>query len=400
MSIPILSFRAARELDKAPEKKPLHGLPVGFKDIIATADMPTTFNSALYADQMIGRDASCVAIVRHSGGLIFGKTDTVEFASGGRTALTRNPANLNHTPGGSSSGSPAAVADLQAPLAFGTQTGGSVIRPAAFCGVYAIKPTFGLASYEGVKNVAPMLDTIGWYGRSVADLQLVGKAFRLPGIGDDAEVSPKELKVGFCRTPMWEKSEEAARRAFDVARKRLTDAGCAVFDLDLPSPFERLQDAASCISNSEKRSIFLPETLAFGQRLARSFHDMVEADFPEPHVLGEAYDLASACRTAFDAMFRDGRLDVVVAPAAPGEAPEGLESTGDAIFNTMWTLLHVPCVAIPVGSSASRSSLGNSACRASLRGCTTFADRQGAGSGDQLERFDVDKSIATKPRRA
>ena len=197
-----------------------------------------------------------------------------------------------------------------------------MIRPAAFCGVYAIKPTFGLASYEGVKNVAPTLDTIGWYGRSVADLQLVGKAFRLPGIGDDADVSPKGLKVGFCRTPMWDNAEEAARRAFDVARKRLTDAGCAVFDFDLPSPFERLQDAAKSIGNSEKRAIFLAETLAFGQRLDRGFHDMVEANFPEPQILGEAYDLASACRTAFDAMFRDGRLDVVVAPARPVKLPK------------------------------------------------------------------------------
>jgi Asp-tRNA(Asn)/Glu-tRNA(Gln) amidotransferase A subunit family amidase len=159
-------IRNARELDKlAPAgvepKSPLHGVPWGVKDIIDTRDMPTTHNSPIYADIWTNRDAACIAMVRALGGLILGKTDTVEFASGGRKALSRNPYNPAHTPGGSSSGSGAAVGDFHVPFAFGTQTGGSHIRPAAFNGIYAIKPTWGNVSREGVRMSSMTLDTVG-----------------------------------------------------------------------------------------------------------------------------------------------------------------------------------------------------------------------------------------------
>ena len=148
---PAHAIAQARELDKRPATGPLHGLPFGVKDVIDTADMPTTQNSPQYQNHRPAKDAGCVAVVRQSGSVILGKTDTVEFAAGGRKALTRNPHNLAHTPGGSSSGSGAAVADFMVPLAFGTQTGGSQIRPASFNGVYAIKPTWGAVSREGAK---------------------------------------------------------------------------------------------------------------------------------------------------------------------------------------------------------------------------------------------------------
>ena len=159
-------IRRARELDKLPAKRPLHGLPFGVKDVIDTTDYPTTQNSPIYDGARIGRDAACVAVVRGAGALILGKTDTVEFASGGRKAVTRNPYNFAHTPGGSSSGSGAAVGDFQVPLAFGTQTGGSHIRPASFNGIYGIKPTWNRLSREGVRMSSITLDTVGWYGRS------------------------------------------------------------------------------------------------------------------------------------------------------------------------------------------------------------------------------------------
>ena len=346
------AIRTAREIDKAPPKGVLHGLPVGFKDIIATADMPTTFNSELYQGHQLGQDASCVAIVRHSGGVVLGKTDTVEFASGGRTALTRNPVNPHHTPGGSSSGSAAAVADGHVPLAFGTQTGGSVIRPAAFTGIYAIKPSFGVASYEGVRNVSPSLDTVGWYARSIEDLQLVARAFRMHDMDDASVPRPEGLKIGLCRTPMWSRAEQDGRLALETAGRRLASAGCEVFDLVLPVPFEGMSDAAACIGKEEKRAIFLAESLRSGPRLSRYFHGMAEAAAVAPRVLAAAHDLAAHCRTAFDGLFAAGKLDAVIAPAAPGEAPEGLHSTGDAVFNTMWTLLHAPCISIPVGSGS------------------------------------------------
>ena len=188
------AIRRARELDKLPAKGPLHGLPFGVKDIIDTADYPTTQNSPIYDGMRVGRDAACVAMVRGAGALILGKTDTVEFASGGRKALTRNPYNFAHTPGGSSSGSGAAVGDFQVPLAFGTQTGGSHIRPASFNGIYGMKPTWNLLSREGVRMSSITLDTVGWYGASVDDLILVGTAYRLA-----EDTTPVVVQGSACR---------------------------------------------------------------------------------------------------------------------------------------------------------------------------------------------------------
>ena len=171
---PDYAIRRAREVDKTPPTGPLHGLPFGVKDVIDTIDYPTTQNSPIYDQVKVGRDAACVAVARGSGALILGKTDTVEFASTGRKALTTNPFNPAHTPGGSSSGSGAAVGDYQVPLAFGTQTGGSHIRPASFNGIYGLKPSWGRVSREGARMSSMTLDTMGWYGRSVDDLVLVG----------------------------------------------------------------------------------------------------------------------------------------------------------------------------------------------------------------------------------
>ena len=184
-------IRRARELDKLGPKGPLHGLPFGVKDVIDTAEYPTTQNSPIYDGLRLGRDAACVGVVRGNGALILGKTDTVEFASGGRKALTRNPYNDAHTPGGSSSGSGAAVGDYQVPLAFGTQTGGSHIRPASFNGIYGLKPSWGLVSREGARMSSMTLDTVGWYGRCIEDLILVGTAFRIP-----EDKTPVQVKDG------------------------------------------------------------------------------------------------------------------------------------------------------------------------------------------------------------
>ena len=341
---PDLVIRAARELDKLPPTGPLHGLPFGVKDIIDTFDYPTTQNSPIYAGARIGRDAACVAVVRGAGALILGKTDTVEFASGGRKALTRNPHNFAHTPGGSSSGSGAAVGDFHVPLAFGTQTGGSHIRPASFNGIYGIKPTWNLLSREGVRMSSITLDTVGWYGRSVDDLILVGTAYRLAP--DTTPITMRGLRVGLCRSPVWDAIEPAGVTALETAAKRLTEAGAIVEELLLPMPFDRLADAQNTIVTAEGGVSFLPEYVnAFGL-LAPDFKAKVENTIDREALLA-AYAVADACRPGFDAMF--GRsLDVVLTPSAPGEAPEGLHTTGNAIFNRIWTLLHVPCVGIPV----------------------------------------------------
>jgi Asp-tRNA(Asn)/Glu-tRNA(Gln) amidotransferase A subunit family amidase len=287
-----------------------------------------------------------VAVARHSGSVILGKTDTVEFAAAGRKAATRNPHNLAHTPGGSSSGSGAAVGDCQVPLAFGTQTGGSLIRPASFNGIYGLKPTWGVVSREGAKQYSNTLDTIGWYGRSVADLSLVAKAFQIFDIERDEPVSVRGLKVALCKTPFWDKAEAGTHKAFALASERLAKAGATVSDLTLPAPFCGMYDAQTTVMFGEGRASFLSEHLIHGSALHQDFTDRAQnSKGITPEQLLAAYDLAAACRSNFDAMFAD--FDVILTPASVGEAPEGLHTTGDQVFNAMWTLLHVPCLAIP-----------------------------------------------------
>jgi Asp-tRNA(Asn)/Glu-tRNA(Gln) amidotransferase A subunit family amidase len=345
---PEQAIRNARELDKLPSKGVLHGLPWGVKDVFDTADMPTTQNSPIYAGMKVGRDAAAVAVARHNGALILGKTDTVEFASGGRKALTRNPYNSAHTPGGSSSGSGAAVGDFHVPLAFGTQTGGSHIRPSSFNGIYGLKPTWGAVSREGLKMASCTLDTVGWYGRSVDDLILVAEAFRLASRDKIAAVEPKGLRVGLCRSPVWEKIEPAGEAALLLAGKRLTEAGAIVADLDLPPPCEGLSAAHKNIIYGEGSVSFLPELLGAGAMLADDLRDRAENKRGlTPEDLLASYTLADKCRPIVDALFGPD-LDVILTSSAPGEAPEGLHTTGNAVFNSNWTLLHVPCVGIPV----------------------------------------------------
>ena len=339
-------IRRARELDKLPSKGPLHGLPWGVKDVIDTADYPTTQNSPIYSDLRVGRDAAPVAVVRGSGSLILGKTDTVEFASMGRKALTRNPYNHAHTPGGSSSGSGAAVGDFQVPLAFGTQTGGSHIRPASFNGIYGLKPSWNRVSREGLRMSSITLDTIGWYGRCVEDLIMVAEAFRIHR--DPVPFSVKGLRVGLCRSPVWREIEPAGELALSTAAKRLSDAGAIVEELELPEPFSRLHAAHTVIAESEGAASFLPEYINANALLATTLRERVENVLQiTPKQIQEAYALADQCRPVLDGMFGP-KLDVILTPSAKGEAPEGLHTTGDAVFNRMWTLMHGPNVGIPV----------------------------------------------------
>ncbi|RVT99154.1 amidase [Rhodovarius crocodyli] len=343
-----LALRRARELDKrqafGAAMGPLHGLPFAVKDVFDTKDMPTTLNSPIYEGFQAGRDAAAVAVVRALGALIIGKADTVEFASTGRKALSTNPYNARHTPGGSSSGSAAAVGDFMAPLSFGTQTAGSLIRPASFCGIYGMKPSWQLVSREGLKNSSATLDTVGWYGRSVADLALVASAY---GVVTPEAPSVRGLRVGLCRSPVWNRIEPSGEAALSAAAQRLERAGAIVTDLTLPGEFAGLPDARTLIGDYEGGAAFLPEALVFGDAFAPALRSKAtdRAKLSTSDVMA-AYNLADACRPRFDALF-GAELDVVLTPAAPGEAPEGLHTVGDWVFNGMWTLLHVPCVGIP-----------------------------------------------------
>jgi len=339
-----LAIAQARRLDQAPARGKMHGLPFGVKDIIETRDFPTTCNSPLYRGGSRTRDAACVAIMKAEGGVVLGKTDTVEFASSGRRALSRNPRNPDHTPGGSSSGSAAAVADGMVPLALGTQTGGSLIRPAAYTGIHAFKPSWPLVSREGVKVTAVSLDTVGWYGRSVDDLLLVADVFRLL---HPAEISLGDIRVAVCRTPVWSQMSEAGRVDFEATVQRLTGAGVCLQELRLPSEFDDIATVHRAIAYRENGRSFLPEYLDQPELLFEDFKDKVEnRKAVSDERLLAAYVKADTCRLMLDRLL-DGKFDAVLVPAATGLAPRGLEETGSSIFNGLWTLLHVPCVGLP-----------------------------------------------------
>jgi Asp-tRNA(Asn)/Glu-tRNA(Gln) amidotransferase A subunit family amidase len=340
-----LVLAEARRLDQASVRGALHGIPIGIKDVYQTRDLPTQYNSALYVAFRPAADAACVKILRAAGALIFGKTATVEFGATGQRPPTRNPRNLEHTPGGSSSGSAAAIADEHVPLSLCTQTGGSTIRPASFCGVYGMKPTWGLVSNEGAKAFAPSLDTVGWHARSAGDLALLYQLFD-PEAGDVQSLTVKGARVGICRSPAWSDAEAGTQQALSAAVESLRSAGAQVSDLELPTHFAGLLPAQNLIMRTEGRSSFLPEYRCGKQQLSADLIAQVEnaAGVTRTQLLA-AYSLAADCRTQFDAIAAG--YDVIVTPSATGEAPAGLTSTGHWTFNAMWTLLHVPCVNVP-----------------------------------------------------
>ena len=237
----------ARSLDRAPRRSRLHGVPFGIKDIIDTADLPTEYNSAIYRGHRPKADAACVTLLKQAGCVILGKTVTTEFANN-HPSQTRNPHNGAHTPGGSSSGSAAAVADFMVPLALGTQTGGSVIRPAAYCGAYAIKPSFGAINRAGTKFLAESLDTIGIFARCAGDLALAmevltGRAGTRPPAG-----APR---IGLCRTPRWSLADAATQANVEQAARALERAGAAVRDFELPAGSAELFDRHKVIMGYE-----------------------------------------------------------------------------------------------------------------------------------------------------
>ena len=343
---PQLALQQARQRDREPNRGPMHGIPLGVKDVINTADMPTQHNSPIYAGHRPGEDANCVAVLRAAGAVLLGKTETLEFACGGRNPPSRNPLNPAHTPGGSSSGSGAAVGDGMAPLALGTQTGGSTIRPASFCGIYGMKPTFGRLSFEGAKHYSVHLDTIGLYGRSAQDLALLAQTFRLANTVDTDTHPMQGLRIGLCETPMWDEADDDAKHALHTAAAMLSRVGASVTPLVLSAPFAEMNKLQDVLMNEGGRAAFLPEYLGVGHLLHDDFRAKVEnrRGF-HPEQLREVLDAVALRRIEFEQAFGD--LDVVLTLSAPGEAPLGLQSQGMATFNRMWTALHVPCVSIP-----------------------------------------------------
>jgi len=341
---PAAVLEKARALDARPIKGPLHGIPIAVKDVILTEDMPTQHNSPLYKGSFPRLDAGCVKTLRAAGALIFGKTDTTEFAAVTRRGTARHPLDPTRTPGGSSSGSAAVVADFQATLGLGTQTAGSTIRPGSFCGIYAMKPTWGAINREGLKMLALSLDTLGLYARSADDLDLLADVFDLEDRATPSPFSLKGARIAACRSPAWEKTEPATRDAFERAILLLNEAGADVEPLDLPRAFDALPEHQATVMAGEARATFLSELRGQEALLHDDLKALAHARGVTRAELLAALDAAAACRVQFDEIA--GRFDAVLTPSARGEAPAGA-TTGDAALNAMWTLLHAPVVNIP-----------------------------------------------------
>lgn len=352
-----LALAQARACDRAPRRSPVHGIPVGVKDVINTRDQPTAHNSPLYQGHQPHEDANCVGVLRAAGAVILGKTTTLEFACGGQLPPTRNPHDLQRTPGGSSSGSGAAVADGMVPLALATQTGGSTIRPAAFCGVYGFKPTFGRLSFEGAKHYSPHLDTIGLMGRSAQDLALLGEVYRLARADELAPCPVRGLHIAVCETPMWDQADPEAQAALHAAAQRLAQAGARIAPLVLDDAFAPINQQQDTIMQDGGRGAFLPEYLAFPDRLHAEFRRKVENQFGHTaQQMRDVLDAAALRRIDFERA--SAPFDAVLTLSAPGIAPAGIDTQGMATFNRMWTALHVPCINIPGMRAANGMPIG------------------------------------------
>lgn len=344
---------AARRIAGMDLVGPLAGLPVGVKDIIDTVDLPTGYGSKAFIGHRTGTDAACVAALRYAGAVIPGKTVSTEFASM-HPGKTRNPHNPKHTPGGSSSGSAAAVADGMVPVALGTQTAGSVIRPGSFCGVVAYKGSYGWTDTTGIHPLAPSFDTLGFYARAVTDIAPVRAA--LASKARD-RVTARKPMIGLCRTPQWDQAGPGTKRVVESAFEKLRVAGATTFEVACPPSWDHLVETHRRFMLREMPAIFEPIIAAHGEKISKGFKEQVKegASVSANEAAAAAQAIADR-RGDFARMI--GRGEIWLAPAAPDEAPEGIERTGDPLFNRLWTLLGGPLMSLPAGKGAKGLPIG------------------------------------------
>ncbi len=332
----------------------LRGIPYGVKDVIETAAYPTTYGSPIYTGHSTGRDAACVALSQEQGAILLGKVVTSEFATQ-TPGPTRNPLKLAHTPGGSSSGSAAAVAAGMAMAAWGTQTTGSISRPAVYCGVVGYKPSFGLVSTAGVGVLSHSQDTVGVLARSAADAAAVvlgihGQRYR--AAPDDARYT-----VGICLSTQWQHASGQSIDALRAWTARLAAAGVRVRELTLPPEYEALIEDQSQLVAYEARQALTHERMTAASQLSLRLRDRLAG--------GSAIDLdeylvmqrrASALRCRAEDLFKD--VDALIYPVADDEAEEGIVNSGSPRFGALWTLLHLPTVALPLDVGSGGLPLG------------------------------------------
>jgi Asp-tRNA(Asn)/Glu-tRNA(Gln) amidotransferase A subunit family amidase len=361
--------RAADERKRSGEPiGPLHGVPVGLKDIIDTGDMPTENGTVLHQGRTPRNDATVVAMLRAAGAVMLGKTVTTEcayFAPG----KTRNPHNPEHTPGGSSSGSAAAVAAGMVPLALGSQTNGSTIRPASFCGVYGYKPTHGLIPRHGILELSRSLDHVGLFARSIDDIALLAEQLaghderdpdtrpraRVPFQKISSEEPPIDPLLAFVKTPHWERVDAESKEAFSELLEALGDR---VEEVELFPSAAEAWDWHKTIMETEMAANFEREWQSGRDKLSSQLRSLIERGREV-----RAIDYQRALRSiapvvaSFDGLFME-RYDAILTPAALGTAPKGLESTGDPSFCSLWTLCGMPAISLPLMQGSNGLPLG------------------------------------------
>jgi amidase len=353
---PDIALAQARAADRGSRRGPLHGVPVGAKDTIDSFDMPTEMGSPIYRGNRPRSDAPCIALLRRAGAVLLGKTATCEFA-GSAPPETTNPHNPAHTPGGSSSGSAAAVADHMVPAALGTQTGGSVLRPSSFCGVFGYKPTYNTFNKAGTWPAADSIDTIGWLARSIDDIEMLTAVLRVqtPKRPRKSKTPPR---IGLWRTDLWNTAQPESRTAIEDTAVRLRKAGASVREIKLPEAFNGLHriaresigffERAACMTFAwdNQREALSPQMRRYienGQKISRE-------------VYVEGMRRLDECRILLGPVFK--RYDVLLVPCVPGEAPKGLGATGDPSMQAIWTALHTPTMTLPTHRGPNNLPIG------------------------------------------
>lgn len=345
----------ALHVDRGVVTGPLAGVPVAIKDVLDTSDMPSEYGSPIWRGHQPVADAACVALARNAGAIFLGKTATTEFATR-YPAPTSNPVIPAHTPGGSSSGSAAAVAARMCPVAFATQTAGSIIRPAAFCGVVGYKPTFGTIHRAGMKVMSEELDTIGVIARTVADCAYFIASMTGLDLGDPETPLARAPRLGLTIGPPDNHSPEMITRLFetaDAARR----AGAVVDEILVPKSLCDAFVAHPVVMNMEIARALSWETAAHPDRLSHLLNETVAWNRRQPpSALIQAKHTLAVARGHFEQMME--RYDAILTPSALGEAPAGLAYTGDPACNILWTALHAPAITIPAGNGSSGLPLG------------------------------------------
>lgn len=338
------ALAAARAADSGSIQGPLHGIPIGIKDIIDVAGMKSTCGSPIYSDNIAASDAACVAMAKDAGAIVLGKTVSTEFAAM-TPGKTRNPHDLTRTPGGSSSGSAAALAYGSTLLALGTQTIGSTIRPATYCGVTGFKPSHGIFSLEGVKAQAESMDTLGLMARSVEDIVLFANS--LLGVknfaGNSTVASP--IRIGICRTSQWAEAQPETASAINRAATAFESAGAKLKAIDLDDDFTRVLDAQWLILKFEFARALAWEHTRFRDQLSAPLRNLL--DEGRTVSLDDYYSavaLTRKCRERIADYFED--VDIFLTPAAASEAP-AFGAPTDLLFQRLWTVLRLPAITLP-----------------------------------------------------